>query len=56
VLGIGGIVEGAMQQVAQAQTDITTAVTSMVTLWNSIEVVAIGVIIFIVGRRLFKKI
>jgi hypothetical protein len=41
---------------ASAQTDIAGAVTAMSTLWDSIELIAIGVIVFVVGRKLFRKI
>jgi hypothetical protein len=46
----------ALTLTASAQTDIASAVTSMTTLWDAIEVIAIGVIVFVVGRKLFRKI
>jgi hypothetical protein len=41
--------------VCSAQTDITSTVTALSGYWTSIATVAIAVLLFVVGRRLVRK-
>jgi hypothetical protein len=40
---------------AQAQTDLPSTITAVSGYWTSVEVIAIGVLLFVVGRRIVKK-
>jgi len=40
---------------ACAQTDMTSTITAVSGYWDAVKVVAIGILLFIVGRRVVKK-
>jgi hypothetical protein len=46
----------AITGVSLAQTDITSTVSSLSTLWDTIETLAIGIILFVLGRKLLRKV
>ena len=46
----------ALTDSAFAQTDITATVSSLSSLWTTIETLAIGIILFVLGRKLLRKV
>jgi energy-converting hydrogenase Eha subunit E len=42
--------------IASAQTDITTTVTALSGYWTVIQTLAIAVVLFVLGRRLLRKV
>lgn len=41
---------------AMAQTDITSTVSSLSSLWTTIQTLAIAIILFVLGRKLLRKV
>jgi hypothetical protein len=51
-----GAVTVAGSAVASAQTDLSSTITTVSGYWTSVQVLAIGVLLFVVGRKIVKKI
>jgi len=41
---------------AFAQTDVSAAITSVSGYWTAAEVIALGIVLFVVGRKVLRKI
>jgi hypothetical protein len=50
------LVFGAVTSIASAQTDMSTTLTSLNGYWTTAEALGIGILLFVIGRRVIKKI
>ena len=56
LVGAGVAVAGATLTCQAEATDLASTITTVSGYWTSVELVAIGILLFVVGRRIVKKI
>jgi len=55
LLGVFAILAALFVSAANAQTDITSVVSSVSGYWDAVKVVAIAILLFVIGRKVVRK-
>lgn len=55
LLGVFALLAMVFTMAANAQTDITSVVSSVSGYWDAVKVVAIAILLFVIGRKVVRK-